>query len=83
MNLAFVTGALAAGLTGAALTALVIWVVTIVSGSTEPWRSAPLIVALAAGLLAVATYGAERFIYRRTQERKRATGEPWAYRDGD
>jgi hypothetical protein len=83
VNLAFMTGALAAGLTGAALSALAIWIVTIVSGSTEPWRSAPLIVALAAGLLAVATYAAERFIYRRTQERKRATGEPWAYRDGD
>jgi hypothetical protein len=83
MNLAFITGALAAGFTGAALTALVIWVVTVVSGSTEPWRSAPLIVSLAAGALAIATYAAERFIYRRTQERKRATGEPWAYRDTD
>ena len=81
MNLAFLTGALAAGFTGAALTALVIWIVTVISGSTEPWRSAPLIVTLAAGALAIATYGAERFIYRRTQEGKRATGEPWAYRD--
>ena len=68
-------------LTGAALTALVIWIVTVVSGSTEPWRSAPLIVTVAAGLLGVATYGAERFIHRRTQERKRAAGEPWAYRE--
>jgi ABC-type branched-subunit amino acid transport system permease subunit len=83
VNLAFVTGALAAGLAGAALSALVVWIVTVVSGSTEPWRSAPMIVALAAGLLAVATYAAERFIYRRTLERKRTTGEPWAYRDSD
>lgn len=81
MNLAFLTGALAAGFAGAALTALIIWIVTVVSGSTEPWRSAPLIVTLAAGALAIATYAAERFIYRRTQEQKRATGEPWAYRD--
>ena len=81
MNLAFLTGALAAGFAGAALSALIIWIVTVVSGSTAPWRSAPLIVALAAAALAIATYAAERFIYRRTQERKRATGEPWAYRD--
>lgn len=81
MNLAFLTGALAAGFAGAALSALIIWIVTVVSGSTEPWRTAPLIVALAAAALAIATYAAERFIYRRTQERKRATGEPWAYRD--
>ena len=81
MNLAFLTGALAAGFAGAALTALIIWIVTVVSGSTEPWRSAPLIVTLAAGALAIATYAAERFIYRRTQEQKRSTGEPWAYRD--
>ena len=81
MSLAFLTGALAAGFAGAALSALIIWIVTVVSGSTAPWRSAPLIVALAAAALAIATYAAERFIYRRTQERKRATGEPWAYRD--
>jgi hypothetical protein len=81
MNLAFVTGALAAGFTGAALTTLVIWIMTVVSGSTEPWRSAPLIVSVAAGALAIATYAAERYVYRRTQERKRSTGEPWAYRE--
>lgn len=81
MNLAFVTGALAAGFTGAALAALVVWVLTVVTGSEDPWRIAPLIVALAAGLFAVATYAAERFIYRRSMERKRATGEPWAYRE--
>ncbi len=80
MNAAFLTGALAAGFTGAALSALVIWVLTVVTGSEAPWRSAPLVVALAAAVVAAATYLAERFIYRRSQERKRATGEPWAYR---
>lgn len=81
MNVAFVTGALAAGFTGAALTALVIWVLTVLTGSADPWRVAPLIVALAATAFAVLTYVAERSIYRRSQERKRATGEPWAYRE--
>jgi hypothetical protein len=81
MNVAFLTGALASGLTGAALTALVIWVLTVVTGSEDPWRAAPLVVALVAGAFAVLTYAAERFIYRRSQERKRATGEPWAYRE--
>ncbi|HEX7172779.1 MAG TPA: hypothetical protein VF365_09260 [Candidatus Limnocylindria bacterium] len=81
MNVAFLTGALAAGLTGAALSALVIWVLTVVTGSEDPWRMAPLVVVLAAAAFAVLTYVAERFIYRRSQERKRATGEPWAYRE--
>lgn len=81
MNAAFLTGALAAGFTGAALSALVIWVLTVLSGSEEPWRVAPLVVAAVGGVFAVLTYVAERFIYRRSQERKRATGEPWAYRE--
>lgn len=81
MNLAFVTGALAAGVTGAALSALVFWVLTVVTGSEEPWRSAPVVVAVVAALFAALTYAAERFIYRRSQERKRGTGEPWAYRE--
>jgi nitrate/nitrite transporter NarK len=81
VNVAFVTGALAAGFTGAALTALVIWVLTVLTGSGDPWRVAPLVVALVAVAFAVLTYVAERFIYRRSQERKRATGEPWAYRE--
>ena len=81
MNLAFITGALAAGFTGAALSALLIWVLTVITGSGDPWRVAPMVVAIVAGLFAVATYVAERFIYRRSMERKRATGEPWAYRE--
>jgi branched-subunit amino acid ABC-type transport system permease component len=81
MNVAFITGALASGLTGAALSALVIWVLTVVTGSEDPWRIAPLIVAMVSAAFAILTYVAERFIYRRSQERKRATGEPWAYRE--
>ena len=81
MSAAFLTGALASGLTGAALAALVIWVLTVVTGSEAPWRTAPLLVALVGGAFAALTYAAERFIYRRSQERKRATGEPWAYRE--
>jgi hypothetical protein len=80
MNVAFVTGGLAAGFTGATLTALVIWVLTVLTGSGDPWRVAPLVIALVAGAFAILTYVAERFLYRRSQERKRATGEPWAYR---
>jgi hypothetical protein len=81
MSAAFLTGALASGLTGAALTALVIWVLTVVTGTEDPWRAAPIVVALVAGAVAILTYAAERFIYRRSQERKRAVGEPWAYRE--
>jgi hypothetical protein len=81
VNLAFVTGALAAGFTGASVSALIIWVLTVLSGSEDPWRVAPLVVAVAGAVFAVLTYGAERFIYRRSLERKRATGEPWAYRE--
>lgn len=81
MTAAFLTGALAAGLAGAALTALAIWVLTVLSGSSEPWRAAPLVVAIIGGLLAVATYLAERVVHRRSMERKRSSGEPWAYRE--
>lgn len=80
MRAAFLTGALAAGIAGASLTALVIWVLTILSGSTDPWSSAPPIVAIVAALLAVATYAAEGYLYRRSTERMRSVGEPWAYR---
>ena len=81
MSAAFLTGALAAGFTGAALSALVIWVLTVLTGSEDPWRAAPLVVAAAGAAFAVLTYVAERFVYRRSMERKRATGEPWAFRD--
>jgi uncharacterized membrane protein YebE (DUF533 family) len=80
VSAAFLTGALAAGFAGGALAALVIWIVTLVSGSTDPWRSAPIVVAAVAALLAIATYAAERIVYRRSMQHKRATGEPWAYR---
>ena len=81
MTLAFVTGALASGFTAAGLTALLIWVATVLSGSSDPWSIAPWLVTAAAAVAAIGTYIAEAIVYRRTLARMRSTGEPWAYRD--
>ena len=81
MTLAFLTGAAASALTVAGLTALAVWVVTVVSGSTDPWAIAPWLVLGLAILAAIGTYVAERLVYRRSVADKRATGEPWAYRE--
>ena len=80
MALAFLTGAAASGFTAAGLTALLIWVATVVAGSSDPWSFAPWLVTLVAALVAVATYVAEGIAHRRTLDRKRSTGEPWAFR---
>lgn len=82
MMLAFLTGAVASGFTAAGLTALLIWIATVVSGSSDPWRIAPWLVAGVAAIVAIGTYVAEGIVHRRTLERKRSTGEPWAYRSG-
>jgi len=81
MKLAFATGALASGLVAGGLTGLVIWIATVVTASTDPWSVAPVVVAAAAALVGGATYLAERILYRRSMERHRAVGEPWAYRE--
>jgi hypothetical protein len=81
MKLAFLTGALSAAFAAAALTALAIWVVTVVIDSSAPWSIAPLLVVVVAIIFGVATYLAERVAHRRTMARMRATGEPWAFRD--
>lgn len=81
MRLAFLTGAVASGFTGAGLTALLIWVATVLSGSSDPWGIAPWLVTGVAALLAVATYVAEGIAYRWTLDRRRSVGEPWAYRE--
>lgn len=81
MRLAFATGALASGFVAAGLTAFVIWVVTVLSGSGDPWSVAPWVVTLVAAAIAAATYMAEGIAYRRTLSQMRATGEPWAYRE--
>ena len=81
MRLAFLTGALAAGIAVAGLSALVIWVITLVTGSTDAWSVAPWLIPSLAGLATVATYVAEELVERAWQSRKRATGEPWAYRE--
>jgi hypothetical protein len=80
MKLAFATGAIASGITAAGLTALLIWIATVISGSSEPWSIAPWIVSAAAAVVGIATYLSERVVYRRSMAGKRATGEPWAYR---
>ena len=82
MTLAFITGAVASGFTAAGLTALLIWITTVVAGSSDPWALAPWLVTAVAAIVAIATYVAERIVYRRTLARKRSTGEPWAYREG-
>ena len=81
MTLAFVTGALASGLLGGGLAGVIIWIVTVLTGSTDPWSVAPLLVAATGMVVAAGTYVAERIVYRRGQQRQRAIGEPWAYRD--
>lgn len=80
MKLAFATGALASGLVGGGITGLLIWVATVVTGSSDPWSVAPILVATAAAVVGGATYLAERIVHRRSMERQRAIGEPWAYR---
>jgi cell division protein FtsW (lipid II flippase) len=80
MALAFLTGALAAGLGTSALTALVVWVVTVISGSPDLWVIGGWVIAGLGLLVAGLTYVAERFAREQTYARQRASGEPWAYR---
>ena len=81
MALAFVIGAVASGFTAAGLTALVIWIATVISRSTDPWSIAPWLTVAVAVIVAAATYVAEGIAHRRTLARMRSTGEPWAYRE--
>lgn len=82
MTLAFMTGAVASGFTAAGLTALLVWIATVLAGSPDPWSIAPWLVTSVAALVAIATYVAEGIAYRRTLAAKRSTGEPWAFREG-
>lgn len=81
MRLAFVTGAIASGIAVAALATVVVWVVTLVTGSGDAWGVAAWLVPAVGVLAALATYVDEIVVDRLTQQRKRATGEPWAYRE--
>ena len=81
MRAAFLTGALAGGIAAVALVALAVWLVTVVTGSTDAWAAAPWLMIGFAVLIAAGTYLAERIIHRRTMARMRAVGEPWAYRE--
>ena len=82
MRLAFATGALASALAAAGLVTIAIWVVTVLTGSADAWGVAPALIVGVAFVVAGVTYLAERFVHRRSLERMRSTGEPWAYRDG-
>jgi len=81
MRLAFVTGAIASGIAVAALATVVVWVVTLVTGSGDAWGVVAWLVPAVGILAALATYVDEIIVDRLTQQRKRATGEPWAYRE--
>ena len=80
MTLAFATGALASGVAAAGLVAMVVWLVTIVTGSPDPWSVAPWLLPLVAVVVGAATFLAERHLRERELAQNRATGEPWAYR---
>jgi uncharacterized membrane-anchored protein len=81
VNAAFATGALASALAAAGLVALVIWIVTVVTGSTDPWSVAPWFIPAVALVVGAATFLAERYLHGREHARKRSAGEPWAYRE--
>ena len=81
MTAAFATGALASALAAAGLTALVVWIATVVTGSSDPWSVAPWLIPVVALVIGAATFLAERYLHQREGARKRATGEPWAYRE--
>jgi hypothetical protein len=80
MQLAFVTGAVAASFAGAGLVTLVIWVLTVLTGSGEAWGPAPWVVAAVAVAFGALTYAAEQVAQARTEQLQRESGEPWAYR---
>ena len=80
MALGFLTGALAAGLAAGGLTAALVWLSTVLTGSEGAWGVAPYLIVVVALAFAAATYVAERIAQARDLRRQRATGEPWAYR---
>lgn len=85
MALGFLTGALASGVTAAglaagALTAALVWLSTVLTGSEGAWAVAPYLIVVVALAFAPATYVAERIARTRDLQRQRATGEPWADR---
>ncbi len=81
MVLAFLTGALASGIAVAALTAALVWLSTMLTGSDGLWGAAPYLIVGAAVAFGAATYAAERIARARDLRGRRATGEPWAYRE--
>jgi hypothetical protein len=80
MGLAFLTGALASGLAAGGLTAALVWLSTLLTGSEDAWGVAPSLIVVVGLIFAAATYLAERVARANDLQRRRATGEPWAYR---
>lgn len=80
MALGFLTGALASGIAAGGLTAALIWLTTLLTGSGGAWDVAPYLILVVALAFAAATYVAERTARARDLRRQRAIGEPWAYR---
>ena len=79
-TLAFVTGAVAAGAGFAALTALGLWIASLVLGHDGPIQAMGIalpLVGIGGGLL---TYVDEVLVYRAEKRRDVSSGEPWAYR---
>lgn len=81
MRMAFGTGALAAGAIAAIVTGLVMWVASLVLGTSDPWPIGAWLVPVVGVVVALAAYVAEWIAYRRTLTEMRSHGEPWAYRD--
>lgn len=81
MRMAFLTAALASGFSAAALATLVVWVVSMVTGSADPWTAAPWLIVAATAIVTGTTYLAEVLVYGRAMRRRRSLGEPWAFRD--
>ena len=81
VNLAFAHRRACVGLAAAGLTALLVWVVTVVTGSSDPWSVGPWLIPGAAAVIGGATFLAERYLHQPNVRRKRSTGEPWAYRE--
>ncbi|MEO5985993.1 MAG: hypothetical protein ABIW50_02740 [Candidatus Limnocylindria bacterium] len=79
--MAFLTAALASGFSAAVLTTVVVWVVSVVTGSAGPWTAAPWLIVATTTIITATTYLAEVLAYGRTMLRQRSLGEPWAFRD--
>jgi hypothetical protein len=79
-SLAFITGAVAAGVAFAALTALGLWVASLVLGHDGPIEAMAVAVPIVGTGAALLTYVDEVIVYRAEKRSDQSRGEPWAYR---